>query len=332
MNQDLINRWAAAAKERPAKIAFPEATEEKILKAAKEAMDYGAIIPVLIGIASDITEAAAQYNIPLTDIIINENSLENLEAISDAYIVLNPLMTAKSVQRRGKDPVNYAFMLQALGEVDAVFAGLTHTTGEIILAAQTYVGLKDNISTASSIGIMDIPGYEGPEGTLLAFGDSAVCTDPSDEELADIAISACETVTELLGWDPKCALLSFSTDGSAEHPLADKVRSAVSIAKSKRPDLKIDGEFQLDSAIIPEIAAKKVKRESEVAGKANIIIYPDLNAGNIAVKLMQNFAHCDAYGPMLQGFRKPVSDCSRSAPVSELVGNIIMLAVRCLSY
>ena len=328
MNQSLMNRWIAAAAQDPKKIAFPEATEQNILLAARQAADYKAIRPVLVGMEADIRAAAESYQVDISDMHIMENNEAALQAIAEPYAAQNPAFSAKSVCRRGKDPMVYAFLLQALGQVDGVFAGLVHTTGEVILAAQTYVGLKEGITTASSIGIMDIPGYESPEGNLLAFGDSAVCIDPTEEELADIAISACETMKSLLNWEPRCAMLSFSTDGSADHPTAQKVRDAVRIAHEKRPDLQIDGEFQLDAALRPEIAQKKVRRDSAVAGRANIIIYPNLSAGNIGVKLMQLFAHCDAYGPMLQGFRKPVSDCSRSAPVSELVGNIIMLAVR----
>lgn len=328
MNQILLDRWISAASHDPRKIAFPEATEENILLAARKAADLKAIIPVLIGSKSEITTAAQNYRVDISDMIVLENNEAEIQAIAADYAALNPVFSEKSVCRRGKDPMVFAFILQALDRVDGVFAGLTHTTGDVILAAQTYVGLQEGITTASSIGIMDIPDYEGSEGNLLAFGDAAVCVDPTEEELADIAISACETMKRLLDWEPRCAMLSFSTDGSADHPQAQKVRDAVAIAHRKRPDLYIDGELQLDAAIQPGVAAKKVRHESKVAGRANIIIYPNLSAGNIGVKLMQQFAHCDAYGPMLQGFRKPVSDCSRSAPVSELVGNIIMLAVR----
>lgn len=329
MNQELMNKWAAQAARNPQRIAFPEATEEKILLAARQSADTGAVLPVLVGNKDTICSAAQGFGVDISNMTILENTQQALEAVGADYNAYNPLFSQKAVCRRGKDPMVYAFILQALGQVDGVFAGLVHTTGEVILAAQTYVGLKDGVSTASSIGILDVPGYEGSEGnSLLVFGDSAVCVAPNEEELADIAISACETVQELLGWEPRCALLSFSTDGSAEHPSAQKVRDAVGIARQKRPDLAIDGEFQLDAAICPAVAAKKVGRDSAVAGRANIVIYPDLSAGNIGVKLMQQFAHADAYGPLLQGFRKPVSDCSRSAPVSELTGNIIMLAVR----
>ncbi|MCF0229452.1 MAG: phosphate acetyltransferase, partial [Parasporobacterium sp.] len=156
----------------------------------------------------------------------------------------------------------------------------------------------------------------------------AVCTKPTPAERASIAISSCETVKNLFGWEPRCAMLSFSTDGSMEHEMVDDVRESVRIANERRPDLAIDGEFQLDAAINPKVAAKKVKRESRVAGKANIIIWPDINVGNIGVKLVQQFAGADAPGPFIQGHNKIASDCSRSAPVSELVGNIVMCCVR----
>jgi len=221
-----------------------------------------------------------------------------------------------------------AMVQQCLGMFDVTFAGLTHTTGDVILAATTIIGLKDGIDTPSSTGLFVIPGYEGSEGQYLLFGDSAVCTKPSPAERASIAISACETVKGLLGWEPRCAMLSFSTDGSMEGEMVDDIRESVRIANERRPELAIDGEFQLDAAIDPNVAAKKVKRESKVAGKANIIIWPDINVGNIGVKLVQFFAKADAPGPFLQGFKKIASDCSRSAPVSELVGNIAMCVVR----
>jgi phosphate acetyltransferase len=207
-------------------------------------------------------------------------------------------------------------------------AGLSHTTGEVIMASEMIIGLQEGISTVSSMGIASIPGYKGPEGNLLGFADCAVCPAPEPNELADIAISTADTVHSLMGWEPRVALLSFSTKGSASHELTDKVLKALEMARERRPDLLIDGELQLDSAIIPEVAAKKVPGDSPVAGRANILIFPDLNAGNIGVKLVQCFAKAVAYGPMLQGFAKPVSDLSRVAPVEEIVGAITMVVVR----
>jgi len=310
-------------------VAFPEAKEEKILKAAREVKDLGICQPVLVGIDSEIRDSATACQVELSGITIVDVSDEAwLDNLIERYTKNFPLNSVKTMKRKSKDPLFIALMLEAVGEVNCTFAGLSHTTGDVISAAQLVIGLKPGVSTVSSIGVMDIPGFEGTEGQLLAFGDSAVCSDPTAEELAGIAISACESIRSLLGWEPRCALLSFSTTGSAEHPLVDKVVKAVEIAHQLRPDLLIDGEFQLDSAISPKVAAKKVTRESAVAGKANIIIWPDLNAGNIGVKLVQQFAKANAYGPMLQGFAKVVSDCSRGAPVSEIVGNIAMTAVR----
>lgn len=329
MNQQLLEQWVNRAKSAPQTIAFPEATEEKILQAARQAVDLGAIRAVLVGDGAAIREAAGKYGVSLEGMTICENTdQDEMLRYGEQYTAINPIFTATSIRRKCREPMYLAFVLEALGRVDGVFVGLVHTTGDVILAAQTILGLAEGISTVSSMGIMDIPGYEGENGSLLAFGDAAVCVAPTPEELADIAISSCETVKLLLGWEPKCALLSFSTDGSGDHETARAVAQAAQIAKERRPDLKIDGEFQLDAAIVPAVAQKKVKRESPVAGHANIVIYPNLSAGNIGVKLVQQFGHADAYGPILQGFAKPVSDCSRSAPVSELLGNIIMLAIR----
>lgn len=317
------------ARKTPQKVAFPECEEEKILLAARECADKGLCIPYLVGNPAAVKEAAAGFGISTEGFVLVDAFDEAfLSELVPAYVAQYPLLSEKSMRRKSKDPMYVALMMQALDRVDVTFAGLSHSTGDVILAGQTVVGLKEGVTTISSMGIFDIPGYEGPEGTLLGFCDSAVCVNPDPEELASIAISSCDTAKALVGWEPRCALLSYSTDGSAEGPLVDKVRQAVEIARAKRPDLALDGEFQLDAAISPAVAQKKVKRPSEVAGRANIIVWPDLNVGNIGVKLVQQFAHADAYGPMLQGFAKIVCDCSRGAPVSELVGNIAMSCVR----
>ncbi|MFA9463048.1 MAG: phosphate acyltransferase [Velocimicrobium sp.] len=325
----LIDEIFEKAKKQSMIIAFSEIEEEKILLAAKESMEKGICKSLLVGKKTLINESANKFSIDLSGMEIWDcEDEQKLEAVITEYVKQNPIYSEKSMKRKSKDSLYVALMLEALGEVDATFAGMSHTTGDVIMAGQMIVGLQDGVTTVSSVGIANIPGYEGSEGDLLVIGDSAVCTNPSAEDLASIAISACDTTKAILGWEPRCALVSFSTTGSAEHELVDKVLNAKEIANKTRPDLKIDGEFQLDAAICPQVAAKKVNRPSEVAGKANIIIWPDLNVGNIGVKLLQQFAHADAYGPVLQGFKKVVCDCSRSAPISELVGNIAISAVR----
>jgi len=312
------------------RIAFPEATEEKILLAVGECLERKLIVPVLIGVPAEIKAAAESFGVDISNVEIIDSSDEAfIDALVEDFRAVNSMLSVKALKRRATaDTLYISMMLLALDRVDAAFAGISHTTGDVIAAGHLMVGLKEGVTTPSSIGIFNIPGYNGAEGQLLAFGDSAVCVNPAAEELASIAISACDTVSSLLDWEPRCALLSYSTDGSAESSLVEKVRDAVHIANERRPELKIDGEFQLDAAIVPAVAAKKVKRDSAVAGKANIIIWPDINVGNVGVKLVQQFAGADAYGPLLQGFAKVVCDCSRSAPVSELVGNIAMAAVR----
>lgn len=317
------------ARSNPKSVAFSEIEEEKILQAAKKSLEEGICRPVLVGARSAITQAAATYSVDVTGMeIVDCEDEAVVDSIIEKYVREYPVNSQKSMKRKSKDSLYVALMLEAIGGVDATFAGLSHTTGDVILAGQMIIGLADGVTTVSSVGIADIPGYEGSEGELLVIGDSAVCADPSAEDLASIAISACDTARDLLGWDPRCALVSFSTTGSADHPILDKIKAAREIANEKRPEYKIDGEFQLDAAIHPGVAAKKVNRESAVAGKANILIWPDLNVGNISVKLLQQFAHADAYGPVLQGFKKVVCDCSRSAPVSELVGNIAIASLR----
>lgn len=327
---DIMEKIYERAAADPQKVAFPEAAEEKILLAARECADRGLIVPVLVGDPAAIRAAAESFGISVEGFEFYDTTDEaGVDELIAAYAAVNTMLSVKTLKRRaGRDTLYPALYLLALDKVDAMFAGLTHTTGDIIAEGSLFVGLKEGIVTPSSMGIFKIPGYEGSEGDLLGFGDSAVCVNPGPEELASIALSACDTVEALLGWEPRCAMLSYSTDGSAESEMVEKVRAALAVAKEKRPDRKIDGEFQLDAAINPAVAAKKVHHESEVAGRANIIIWPDLNVGNIGVKLVQNFAHADAYGPLLQGFKKIVCDCSRGAPVSELVGNIAMAAVR----
>lgn len=328
---NLMDTVRAKAKANPARVAFPEANDLKMLSAMDEVSKEGYCTVIVVGNIEEVKALCKENK-------INDSSWEYVdikdekykEKVLAKYLKLpNLVYGEKSLRRRMNDPLYFSFMMEAIDEVDVTFAGITSATGDIIMAAQTIVGLKDNLDVVSSVGIAELPNYTFADGgNLIAIGDCAVCTNPSAQELASIAISTCETIHAVTGWEPRCAMLSYSTDGSGQGELVDKVKTAVKIANERRPDLKIDGEFQLDSAIVPEVAAKKVKRPSEVAGKANILIFPDLNSGNIGVKLIQQFGKANAYGPLLQGFKKICSDCSRSAPVSEMVGNILFSIAR----
>ena len=287
----------AKAKENLQKVAFPEATNEKMMQAAYETGRDGYIIPVLVGDAAELKKLAEERGYdPSVFTFVDINDEEYKNKVIEAYVAReDTMLKAKALGRRMQDPLYFAMAMQKVGEADVTFAGIDNTTGDVLLAGQMMIGLKPGISTVSSIGLADIPGYQGSEGSLLAIGDSAVC---------------------------------YSTLGSGSGELIDKVKEGLRIANEQRPDLAIDGEFQLDAAIVPAVAAKKVNRESKVAGKANVLIWPDLNVGNTAVKLIQQFGHADAYGPMLQGFNSIVCDCSRGAPVSEIKGNVVISAVR----
>jgi phosphate acetyltransferase len=326
----LLDKLYEKAKKNPGKVAFPEAANEKMMQAAYETGKDGYIIPYLIGDAASLKELAVERGYDSSVFtIIDIHDEEYKQDVINRYVAQpGRMLKEKALARRMENPLYFAMTMQAVDDVDVTFAGIDNPTGDVLLAGQMVVGMKPGIDTISSVAIADIPEFEGSEGTLLAFGDSAVCTNPNSSQLAGIAVSACDTITALLDWEPRCALISYSTLGSGQGELVDKVVEAVKIANETRPDLAIDGEFQFDSAISPAVAAKKVKRESRVAGKANIIIWPDLNVGNTAVKLIQQFGHADAYGPMLLGFNKVVCDCSRGAPVSEIKGNIVISALR----
>ena len=303
---DLMQTLREQAAAKPMRVAFPEGENETMMQAvAKIAAEHLAEC-VLVGDGGKLKELADERGISLDGIEIVDVTDEEANAACCERYLSHPdcKFKPKGAARRMTRPLERALILQVLGDVDVMFAGI------------------DNA------GIADIPNWTGGEGGLLAFGDSAVCVDPTSEELASIAISSSETVRSLTGWDIRCALLSHSTDGSMDNELVDKVRRAREIANDRRPDLAIDGEFQFDSAINPKVAAKKVHRESAVAGQANVVIWPDINVGNIGVKIIQNLTGANAYGPMLQGFKKIVCDCSRSAPVDEIVGNVVMSCVR----
>lgn len=331
MKNNLMNEIFAKAKANPKRVAFPEANNIKMLAAMQEVASQGYAETVVVGNIEEVKTLVKENNIDDSKFKYIDNLDEKYSNdVLQRYLKLpNIIFGEKSLLRRMKDPLNFALMMEAVGDVDVTFAGINSSTGEVIYAAQTLIGLEDNLDTISSIGIAEMPNYTFSYGSnIIAVGDCAVCTNPSASELASIAIAACDTMKAVTGYEPRCAMLSYSTCGSGSGELVDKVTSAIKIAKEKRPDLKIDGEFQLDSAIVPEVATKKVKKESEVAGKANILIFPDLNAGNIGVKLIQRFGGANAYGPLLQGFRKICCDCSRGAPISEMVGNIAISVVR----
>jgi len=313
----------------PKRVALPEAANPVILQAAETIAGLGIATPVIVGEAAPLRAQAAELGIDQGRFEFADTADGELTArLVDAYAALPGVMLGRrSIAGRVTDPLYMALILEALGEVDCTFAGLDATTTEVILAGQTIIGFAPGITETSSFGVLEIEGFHGGEGGLLGFGDSAIATNPTSEELAGIAIACCDSIHALTDWTPRCALLSYSTCGSGSGPDVDRVVEAVAIARAARPDLAIDGEFQLDAAINPAVGAKKVKRGSPVAGRANIVIWPDLGVGNIGLKLVQQLTPSRTYGPVLQGFAKPVCDCSRGDTLQTVVDNIAMSVV-----
>ena len=279
---------------------------------------------MLIGDYAEIAGRAEKLGIDLSGMeLVDPTKFERFSEYVRSYVEMRG--RGERIARRVlSKPVYFAAMMVRMGDADAVIAGASTITATVIRAGRLIIGLQEGISVPSSFFLMDVPGFD----RLLFFADAAVNPDPSPEQLADIAIATGRSYKAILGLEPRIALLSFSTKGSASHPMVDKVVKAVEIAKDKAPDLMIDGELQADAALIPEIAERKVREESSVAGKANVLIFPDLNSGNIGYKLVQHLARARAYGPILQGFRKPISDLSRGAKVEDIVGSIAILAAQ----
>jgi phosphate acetyltransferase len=321
---DLMAILEAKAKARCCRVVYPEAADSKILEAARIAVTRGIVKPILLGSAENI----ASSGIDLAGMeIINPETSDKVRQYAEAY-AQSESFPVSAISKMLVEPLNYAAMMVRAGDADAMVAGLTHTTGEVILASEMLVGMVDGVSTPSSFLIMHVPDWDGGEDGLIVFADCAVVTNPSTQELAEIAITTASSVRGLLGWEPRVAMLSFSTKGSGTHPDVDKVVEAVNIVRQREPSLLIDGEMQADSAIVASVAAKKIKGESKVGGIANILIFPDLDAGNISYKLVQRLAKATAYGPVLQGFAKPVSDLSRGASVDDIVGATTVIGAR----
>jgi len=324
---NLFEKFINRAKTNYRSIVFPEGEAPEIVKAAHRAQTLGICAPILLGDAEVIRAVCQKNEIPedtwykaidpgkqdMKAVAARLSDISNLDLITAQFLLEQPLY--------------YGTMMLRDGQADAMVAGFIAETAEVISAGMMIVGLTEGITSPSSFFIMDIPGFKGSEGSLLIYADAGVNIDPTAEELADIAVETAKNASSLLGWEPRVALLSFSTKGSASHEKADKVLEALRIAREKAPNMRIDGELQADAALSSNVAEKKVPGGSKVAGQANILIFPDLNAGNIAYKLTQRLTGGQAYGPILQGFRKPICDLSRGSTVDDIFGIICIAAV-----
>jgi phosphate acetyltransferase len=312
-------------------LVLPEGTEPRTVKAARMIMDKKLASQItLLGRRKAVETVAADENILLDEIeILDPSNSTEREDFADEYYELRKHkgISREEAREAIAAPLKWGAMMVRKNYCDGMVAGAENSTGDVLRAAFTIVGTAPGVKYASSCFVMVMPDQKwGVEGSMI-FSDCATIRDPSAEQLAEIAIAASETCKTLLEAEPVTALLSYSTKGSSSGPFVDLVLKALDIVREKRPDLRIDGELQLDAAVIPEICEKKAP-ESDVAGRANVLIFPNLAAGNIAYKLVQRLGGAHAYGPFLQGFAKPLSDLSRGCSVEEIVNTVAVTLAR----
>ena len=329
VKKDIVRAFTQKIVGRNFSVVLPEGRDERIIQAARRLKDEDIARPIVLGKPEQIEAATTKAGVNLDGIkTINPKESVKLDFYAEEYSRQRDGISAAVAKRIVVKPLFYAGMMVACGDADVFVGGVASATSILIQAGVLTVGLSLGLKTPSSYFLMVIPNFLGEEDKPFIYADCAVNIDPTAEQLADIALASAASARRLLSREPRVALLSFSTKGSAFGPSVDKIKEALKIARLREPKLAIDGEFQVDSAIIPRVAAKKVKDESAVAGKANVLIFPDLTSGNIAYKLTQYMAGAQAIGPFLQGFAKPITDLSRGASIDDIISAVVLTLVQ----
>ncbi|HXF10632.1 MAG TPA: phosphate acetyltransferase, partial [Desulfuromonadaceae bacterium] len=322
----------------PKRVVFPEGTEPRILQAARQFYALRLGVPILLGDQAEVRAAAEKLNVPLDGIrIINPATSEDLDSFANRFYRLRKEKGVRAPEAREAmlQPNFYGTMMLAMHQADGLVSGASHITGSVLRPLFQIVKTAPDIHTASSCMVMEIEDTRMGEQGVLFMADCGVIPDPTVDQLADIAVSTARLARHMLGIKPRVALLSFSTKGSAAHPSVGKVQAATAMAKRKAEqiflDADFDGELQVDAALVPEIAERKL-RDSPVAGRANVLVFPDLNSGNIASKMVRLVGRANAYGQILLGLNRPAADVSRGSGAHDILGVASIVAVQSTDY
>ncbi|HXR05950.1 MAG TPA: phosphate acyltransferase [Candidatus Acidoferrum sp.] len=322
----------------PKRMVFPEGAEPRVLQAARQYHSLRLGAPILLGDRTKIKEAAAQWNVSLEGVrIINPAQSEDLDMFTKRFELLRRLKGVQGKEAREAmiNPNYYGAMMLALHQADGYVSGANQSSGSVLRPLFQIVKVAPEATTASSCMVMEVEDTRFGHNGVLFMADCGVIPEPTVEQLSDIALSTAQLARLLLGTRPRVALLSFSTKGSATHPSIGKVQAATALAQQKARALGLeadfDGELQVDAALIPEIAVRKLP-ESPVAGRANVLIFPDLNSGNIGSKLLQHVAKAHAYGQILLGLDRPAADVSRGSNAHDVLGVAAIVGVQSIRY